>query len=297
MEKNFLPQQIGIVTENVTMLLPEILERYQIEIVYAKYDWPPEKDLPGENIYQKIREADKRGIKTFAKTSQPSPKAYLDAFEKQLERFDKVLCITISSKISGCYNSACQGKEMLSKKEKERVYILDSLNAVAGEALLVLRAIELIQEQREISEIVEEIRNLIPQTHLYLIFEDPRWIAAIGRITESQANWIRRIKKLKLHPIMEFKNGVIGKGGMIFAQSVGEAIFKKILKESKKSIKQGKRVRAAICHADNLEGAEELKKMVEEKMNAEVAFLNLAPPLIGAAAGPGTLIIGWLPIE
>ena len=319
MDKNFVPQQIGlreknmtkekageesigkvsigIVTEDVTILLPEILERYQIELVYAKYDWPPEKDLPGENIYQKMKEADKRGIKTFVKTSQPSPKAYLDAFKKQLERFDKVLCITISSKISGCYNSACQAKEMLSEKEKERIYILDSLNAAAGEALLVLKAIELIQGQREISEIIEKLRNLIPQTHLYLILEDPKWIAAIGRITKSQANWVRRMKKLRLHPIMEFKNGVIGKGGIVFAQSAEEAIFKKILKESKKLIKQGKRIRVVICHADNLEGAKELKKMVEEKMNAEVPFLNLAPSLIGAATGPGTLIIGWMPIE
>ena len=290
-------QKIGIVTEDVTILLSEIVERYQIEIVYAKYDWPPEKDLPGENIYQKLREAEKRGIKVLGKTSQPPPKAYLDAFKRQLERFDKVLCITISSKISGCYNSACQGKEMLPEKEKKRVYILDSLNAASGEALLVLRAIELIQEKKEISEIIEEFKNLIPQTHLYIIFEDPKWIEAIGRITKSQAKWIRRMKKLKLHPLIEFKNGVLSKGGIVFAQSSSEALFKKILKESKKSTKQGKRIKVVICHADNLNEAEKLKKMVEEKINAKVLFLNLAPPLIGVAAGPGTLIGSWMPIK
>jgi len=324
---------IGIVTENVTMLLPKIIERYQIEIAEAKYDWPEEKNIPGDNIYQKMRVVEKYGIKTTPKTTQATPKQYLDAFKKQLQRpstraelgagpvphrnkvsgagFDKVLCITISSKISGCYNSAVQAREMLSDEEKERIFILDSENAAAGEALLVLKAIELIQEQREIGEIIDELKNLIPKTHLYLMFEDPKWIESIGRITSSQANWIRRMKKLRLHPIMEFKEGVIGKGGIIFAKDMAEALFKKMEKESKKERRERKiitlrqaqgdaersrSIRVIIGHADNLEQAEILKKLLKEKIKAEVLYIDLGPTIICAGVGPGTLILGWQPV-
>ncbi len=287
---------IGIVTEDVACLLPKILERYNIELAQTKFDWPELEKIPGENIYQKIKKAYEIGIETRPKTSQATPKSYLDAFKKQLQRFDKVLCVTVSSKISGCYNSACQAKEMLLESEKERVFILDSLNAAAGQALLILRAIELIQEQREMPEILDALKRLIPQTHTYIIFADPKGPEFIGRITKSQANWIRRMKKLGIHPLMEFKKGVLKKGGMIFAKDEPEAIFKKILKESKKERKLGKKIRIVINHADNLEGAKKLKEMLK-KIGAEVSFISEGSPIICAVTGPGTLIAGWQAIE
>jgi len=287
---------IGIVTEgNITLLPQKILERYQIETVDAIVDWPAGENLPGENIFQKMREADKRGIKEFPKTSQAIPKSYLDAFKKQLQKFEKVLCITITSKISGCYNSACQAKEMLPEEERERVYILDTLTAVASQALLVLRAIELIQEQREIDEVIEEIKKLIPQIHLYVIFEDPKWIEAGGRVTKSQANWIRRMKKLRLHPIIELKNGILGKGGIVMAKDSVEALFKKIKKESQKARKKGKKIRVLIQQADNPEGVEKLRQSLKE-IKAEVPFISLASPVIAAHIGPGTLLAAWQPM-
>lgn len=283
--------KIAIVTEDIASFLPEILEKYQIELAFTKFDWPEMETLPGENIYQKIRNVEKFGVKTFPKTSQAMPIDYLKAFEKQLKRFDKVLCVTVSSKISGCYNSAIQAKKMLEGKEGERISILDSLNLPT---LFVLRAIELIQEQREIGEIVSELQNLIPRVNTYLIFEDPKWIEALGRITKSQADWVRRMKKVNIRPLMELKDGTIGKGGVVFAKDMAEALFKKILKESKK---EAKKIRVIINHADNLEQAEKLKRMSEEKIDVEIPFISLAPPIIAAGLGPGTLIAGWMPIE
>lgn len=291
-EESVRKVSIGIVTEDINDLPEKTLERYQIEIVKTILDWPEEENFPGENIYQKMREADRRGIRAFPKTSQAVPKSYLDAFQKQLEKFDKVLCITITSKISGCYNSACQAKEMLKAEGKGRVYILDSLQAAASQALLVLRAIEMIQEQREITEVIDELKILIPQTHLYIIFEDPKWIEAGGRMSKSQANWARRIKKINLHPLITIKDGIITKGGVIFAKDMAKALFKKISKESQKARKQGKRIRVIIGQADNPEGAEELRKLLKE-IKAEVPFVSLASPVVCAHTGPGTLIVAW----
>jgi len=291
-EESVRKVSVGIVTDDVAMLLPKIVERYQIEVVPIRYDWPEEKELPGENIYQKMREAERRGIKATVKTTQVVPKQYSDAFEKQLQRFDKVLCVTLTSKLSGCYSSAIQAREMV--KNPGKIFILDSLNAAAGQALLILEAIDLIQEQREIGEVIRELKNLIFKIHLYVIFEDPKWVESIGRISHSQADWLRRMKKLRLHPIMELKNGAVGKGGIVIAQDSAEALFKKIFKESQKTIKSGKKIRVIIGHADNLEQAEKLKKMLKEKIsNIEIPYVAMAPTIICAGAGPGTLLAGW----
>ena len=286
---------IGIVTDEVAMILPKIAEKYQIEILPIHYDWPEEKDLPGENIYQKMRAAEERGIKTTAKTTQINPKAYLEAYKRQLEKFEKVLCITLTSKLSGCYNSAVQAKTLAENPGK--IFVLDSLNAASSQALLILKAIELIQEQREMDEVIGELKKMIPKVHLYAIFEDPKWIEALGRISHSQASWIRRMKKINIHPIMELKDGTLTKGGVIFAKSGAEAIFKKVFNETKKIRKEGRKIRVVIGHADNLQEAEDLKKMLKEKANAVVSFISMGPTVICAAAGPGTLLASWTVIE
>ncbi len=294
-EESVRKVSIGMVTDEVAMILPKIAEKYQIEILPIHYDWPEEKDLPGKNIYQKMRAAEKRGIKNTPKTTQISPKTYLEAYRKQLEKFEKVLCVTLTSKLSGCYNSAIQAR--IAAENPGRIFVLDSLNAASSQALLILKAIELIQEQRDINEVIKELKKMIARVHLYVIFEDPKWIESLGRITHSQASWVRRIKKINIHPIMEIKNGTIAKGGVIFARSGAEALFKKVFNESKKIRKEGKRIRAVIGHADNLQEAENLKKMLKEKINAEIPFISMGPTVICAAAGPGTLLIGWTAIE
>lgn len=287
---------IGIVTENVASILPKILERYQIELAEAKFEWPELEKIEGENIYQKIKKAYEIGIETRPKTSQATPKSYFDAFKKQLQRFENVLCLTLSSKISGCYNSAVQARERLNEKEKKRVFIFDTKSGAAGQALFVLRVIEMIQEQMEIEEIVKKLKNFISKTRLYVIFADPKGIEFIGRITKSQAKWIRRMKKMRIQPILELKNGILEKGGMVFAKDEPEALFKKFLKESKRERKEGKKIRAIINHADNLGGAKKLKEMLKAS-GVEVSFISEGPPIVCAVTGPGTLILGWQPIE
>jgi hypothetical protein len=287
---------IGIVTEDVASILPKILERYQIELAKTKFEWPELEKIEGENLYQKIKKAYEMKIETRPRTSQAMPKDYFDAYKKQLQRFDKVLCLTITSKISGCYNSALQAREMLPESEKERVFVFDTLHGGAGQALFVLRAIELIQEQREIEEIIEELKKLIPKIQTYLIFADPKGPEFLGRITKSQANWIRRMKKLGIQPIMKIKDGILTKGGMVLAKDEPEALFKKIKKESEKERKMGKKIRVIINHADNLAGAEKLKDLLKE-IGAEVSFISEGPPIVCAVTGPGTLIAAWQPIE
>jgi DegV family protein with EDD domain len=287
---------IGIVTEDVASILPKILERYQIEIAKTNFEWPELEKIEGENIYQKIKKAYEMKIETRPKTAQPSPGEYLEAFKKQLKNFEKVLCLSVSSGLSGCYNCAIEAREMLPEKERKKVFVFDTLHGAAGQALFILRAIELIQEQREIEEIVEELKKLIPKTQTYVIFADLKGIEFIGRITKSQANWIRRMKKLRIQPIMKIKDGILTKGGTVFAKDEPEALFKKIKKESKKDRKSGKKIRVIINHADNLEGAKKLKGLLKE-IGAEVSFISEGPPIVCAVTGPGTLIVGWQPIE
>jgi DegV family protein with EDD domain len=281
---------IGLVVEDVADLPQKVLERYQIATVPLIMDWPEGKDLPGENVFQKMREAEKRGVNPFPKTSQAIPRSYTDAFRKQLENFEKVFCLTLTSKVSGCYNSAKQAEAYISKSS--RIFVMDSLNASSGHALLALRAMELIQEQREIDDVMEEVKKLIPKTHTYIIFEDPKWVEAGGRVSKGQANWIRRMKKVGLFPITTIKDGKVVKGGIVHAKDMAEALYKRIARETDSERRKGRKIRVIISHADNPEAAENLRQLLKG-IKAEVPFMSLASPVICCHTGPGTILVAW----
>jgi len=287
-ESSLRKVSIGIVTEDSSDLSQKIIDRYQIEVVEMFVDWPNGKKITTGDIYRRMRSVEKN-IKTFPKTFQPSPKSYLAVFEKQLKNFEKVLCINMASDLSACNNSALQAKSM--SKDKNRIFIFDSKNVAAGQALLLLRAVELIQEQKEIEDIVKELEKLSLKIHLYAIIKDPKWIEAGGRVSALQADWIRKIQKTNLYPIMILKNGLMQKGGTILAQDMAEAIFKKIKKESR-----GKKIRVIIGQADNLEEAKKLKDKLKG-IKAEVCYINSVSPAICAHTGLGTLIAAWVPLN
>jgi len=295
-EESVRKVSIGIVTDELADLTSKIIERYQIEVIPYKIDWPNGDNLPGDNIYQKMREAKKRGIKELPKTSQAPPKAFLDAYKKQLQKFNKVFCIPLSSKLSGGYNSACQAKELLSEQEKQKVYVFDSFNASAGQALLILKAIELIQSQLEINEVVVELKMAIPQIQLYGFLADPKWLEWGGRMSHSQASWARRLQKIGVRPLIGVKDGKVEKIGFRFrVKEIPEAIFREIEIKSRKIRRNNKKIRVVITHCDNLEDAQRLKEKLKE-IKAEVSFINLTGPVVGVHVGPGSIIAGWTAI-
>lgn len=153
-----LKTKIGLVADEGGDLPKELVEKHKISIVPFKVDLGEMKDLPG-NIYQKIREAEKRGLKPFIKTSQPSPGDFLNAFKGKLKEFEELICITITSKHSGTFNSAIQAKNFL--EEKDKIHVFDSLFGTGGEGLIILKAAELIEKGLKAREILEKLKEAV----------------------------------------------------------------------------------------------------------------------------------------
>lgn len=288
-------EKIGIVTEEGADLPQDIIEKYQIAVAPIKMYWPEIENLPGDNTFQKMREAEKLGIKSFGKTSQPSAKDFMDVFEKQLAHFEEVIGIILTSKLSGTYNSALQAKNFLKPEDQKRVFLVDSLNVSAGESLLILRAIDLIKQEKTAEEIVKELEKLIPQIQVIAIIPDPKWVEAAGRMSPLIANWIRKVAKIGVRPLIRIKDGVLGSGGiMTGAKDIPTALFKKFERETKKIKKEGKKIRVVITHGDDLAAATRLKEMIERSSkDIETAFLNIIDNVLGTLTGPDTILLSW----
>ena len=288
--------KIGIVIDEGADLTPDIIAKHQIAVVPLKLEWPSEiENLPGETVFHRMKEADKRGIKVFCKTSQPSPKDYLDLYKKQLEKFEKLLCITVTSKLSGTYNSAIQAKSFLPEEQNNRVFIVDTLSAAAGEGLIVFKTINLVNQDKSIEEIVKELEQLVTQTFLYVALKDPKWLEASGRISSTVANWIRKMSNINLRPLLGMKKGVLKPISIkMGVKDVAEALFKQLESKSRKHRKQGKKIKVFISHALAPEASQKIQDLIQKDMeNTEIVAANLLDQIIGSIVGPGAMAVAW----
>jgi len=276
---------IGMVIDERAGLSPKIISHYDIEVIPLRIIWEEGENVAGENVCQRIKEAKEKGISSCPKIEPILPEFFMESYKTQLQKFDDVLCIVSSSVLSNNYDSALKGRDLLSEEEKSHIYVIDSKNISAGQSILILEALEMIAEQRKIEEIVRKIDKTIDKVNLYCIVEKNDWW------NKEKKSWF---KKKTRYSLGEMRNGKIVHIENVKNTEFAEAIFKKIEKNSKKEIKNGKRIRAVIAHGDNLEEAEKLKKLLKGIKKTDISFINITDPVTSINACPQSLLVGWI---
>jgi DegV family protein with EDD domain len=276
--------KVGLVTDDICSLPEKLLEKLQIEVVKIKLFFPEWEKFPERNLYQIMEETH-----AHPKTSAPSPGDYLKAYKKVLEKFEKALVITLTSKLSATYSSARQAKELM--PDPSKIIIFDSWQASVPEGLLVLKAAELVKQGKNIEEITKILENLREKVKLFGFLETTYWVEKIGRLSHRQATAFKILKGLGIQPMIGIKKGKVGLTGFNFwTKDVFKALFHQLKHQAKKS-----KIGVGINYTDNIDLAYKLKEKTEKELRAEVSFISLAPPIVGANSGPGTLLAGCLP--
>jgi len=275
-------KKIAIVTEDVCSLSEKEIRDFDIEIVKTKLYFPPLEKFPEKNIYQLMETT-----KEVPKTSAPSPGDYLKAYKNLLRNFEKILVITISSKLSGCFNAAFEGREL--SDSPERIFLFDSWQAVAGQGLLVLRAAQLIKEGKEIEEIIRTLEKLKREIKIFGFLQTTYWAKRTGRLKSELAFAFWALRSLGVYPYFGIKEGKIGFSGFnLWTYSKEKAIFNQL----KHARKKGKMV-VGINFTTDFELALRLKEKIEKELESKVLFSSLVPPVVGVTSGPGTFIVGF----
>lgn len=121
-----------------------------------------------------------------AKTSQPSPDAFLSVFEEARDAGDAVLCVLLSSSLSGTLQSAVIARSMI---DYEPIYIVDSLTAAVAQKMLVLRACHLRDEGAlTAGQIAAELEAFRSRIKLYASLDTLAYLARGGRIPKAAAS-------------------------------------------------------------------------------------------------------------
>lgn len=118
------------------------------------------------------------------KSACPSPNAYMEA----MEGAERVYIVTLSSKLSGSYNSACLAKDLyLEEHPNCRVHVFDSKSASIGETLIGLQIEACEKQGMEFDEIVKTVKDYISQQHTFFVLETLETLRKTGRLSNIKA--------------------------------------------------------------------------------------------------------------
>lgn len=194
-------EKIKIITDSTLDLPAELIREKDIEVLPLLINFGEESYLDGIEITTKemIDKIDATGV--LPTTAQVTPNRFEETFKKYLDEGYKIVVLTLSSDMSGTYQSACIAKDML---ESDDIIVIDSRNVTSGLGLLVLKACELRDKGLGIKEIEEGILKAIPKVKCSLNFESLENLVRGGRLSKT-AGTIGSVLGLRL--ILEIKDG------------------------------------------------------------------------------------------
>ena len=158
------------------------------------------------------------------KTSQINEYRFEEAFEYLTADGSEVVCITISSKLSGTYSSAVKA----AKKFESRVYVVDSLNACIGERILVDYADRLVKAGESVKEIVKKLEESKGKIHLLAVLDTLQYLRKGGRISSVTA---LAGEMLSIKPVISVVKGEVKLVGKALGSKKGNNLLNRLVDE------------------------------------------------------------------
>ncbi len=206
---------------------------------------------------------------TCPKSACPSPERYLEAYRTEAEH---VYAVTLSSQLSGSYNSAVLGKNLYHDAYGEKdIYVVDSRSASCGETQLAYKIMEYEEAGLSFAEITEKIEQYVREMNTYFVLENLETLRKNGRLSRVKAFVA---STLNIKPLMGADNGSIIQLG----QGIGmKKTLAKLVDAAVSNAKDAQTRRLMITHCNNPSGAESVRKNIEERLNVkEVVIMDTA---------------------
>ena len=193
---------VKIIVDSACDLTPEEGKELNIQIIPLRYMLGDKEYLDGVTIsntefYKIITTQD-----VFPKTSQITPFQYEQAFEEGLKECDEVLCMTMSSGVSGCYQSARMGREDFDDK----VLVFDSRHFCFSYTVLVKYAVMLRDQGLSAAEIYAKLTEALGKVRIIAAFDTLEYLKKGGRISGT-ASAIGTVLGIK--PIITITDGKV----------------------------------------------------------------------------------------
>ena len=273
-------------TDSTSNLPKSFYKEYDVSMIPLQiyldgeiYDDLSEK-LPVQDFYNKM----KNGAEP--KTAQINEQTAREYFERLLSTGDDIIHISFSSALSGNTSTIIRIAEDLNATHENKVYVIDSLNACAGEGLQVIYADKLIKQGKSAEEVVRELTELRSRCCSFFTVEHLKYLVRGGRVSKFSGALGSLLNIKPILRVDEEGRLVSYKKVISRKKSIGELAN---ICESKIAEKENVIIAHAVCEDD----ANVLADLVEKQVGVKPTIVNLTQ-VIGSHTGPGLLAIFFL---
>lgn len=224
-----------IITDGSCDLTPEYVNQHNVKLVpfYVSFDkenyFKEVEEIGIRDFYQKM--VDNPDV--FPKTSLPSIDDYTLAFTPYVKADIPVICLCLTSKMSGSYNSACNAKNIILDEYPEaKITVIDSAVITGLQGLYVMEAVRMRDDGLGYEETVEKLKVLKETGRIVFTTADISYLKSGGRLGKliSIAN-----NALKIKPLILFKEGEIFPTGVVRARKKS---YDKLVEQTRKHFKE-----------------------------------------------------------
>lgn len=215
---------LRILVDSTFDFTPEQLELTGIEVVrlhvnFGGEDFVDGVDITPEGFYERLIESD-----ALPTTSQAAPADFAEAFERLTANGDEVVCLTISSKLSGTYQSA-----MIAAADCEgRVRVVDTLNVALGAQILARYALRLASGGRGMNEVADELERVKGRVHIIALLDTLEYLKRGGRISAAAAA-VGGVFSIK--PVITIRDGAVAVIGKARGSKNGENLLSQLIEK------------------------------------------------------------------
>lgn len=272
-----------IIVDSTSDLLPAVKE--QVHVVPLTIHFGQEEYVDGITIdhkafYEKLVETD-----VHPSTSQATPAAFEKEFEKARSAGEAAVVITLSSKLSGTYQSA-----MIAAQDYDNIYIVDSGSVAIGGGILVEYALKLLQEGLDAKQIAGKLEEAKSRIIIVALVDTLEYLKKGGRISKTVA-FAGTVLNIK--PVLSVADGEINMLGKARGSKVGNNL---LVQEIEKAggvdftmpVLLGY---TGLSNAMLLKYIEDSKHLWEENIGA-VPYTTIGS-VIGTHAGPGAVAVAF----
>lgn len=281
---------VGDSTEDINT---EVLKTLDVKIIPFSYSvndevfpfYMDERDGNIKDFYDKLRKG------AMPVTSQINPESYKKFFEEIVKEGKDVLYLCFTSGLSGSYQSAVIGADMVTDKYPDaRIEIIDSLCASVGGGILLFHANKKKKEGLTLDELKKWIEDNRLNTRHWFMVEDLFHLKRGGRVTTVEA---MIGSALKIKPILS----VDEEGKLVVkskARGTGKALDY-LISKVEEEVQDFGNTYFNIGNADATEKAERIKEsLIEKGAKEDNIFISSIGPIIGTHVGPGMAAVTYI---
>lgn len=281
------PERVAVVTDSAADLPPALAERYGIHVVPARVsldgrDYLDRLGLTAAGFYRRMAAS-----AHLPQTSQPPAGDFRRVFEHVLAHQPAAVYVGLARPLSGTLQAA----EAAARALPVAPHCFDSANVCAGQALLAWRAGELADDGADAVSIVAELGRLRPSTRTWAMARDLSHAVRGGRIPRWAGPLVRWSGLVPVAVVDA--DGRLTVAGGLFARRRAPEAFARYVARRAGPAPAGWRV--VVGHADAPTDGERLLAALRARLPVAEAHLVEVGPVVGAHAGPGTLVVGVQP--